>query len=208
MASQAGAGLMSFGHWIRDRLWPSLDGPEPKPEATSFAFEGDPCGEVLRAVYARLAEEMNAEADRRRAVEAKLASMASLAPLTLTITSGLATFLTSATRPQFVRGSVIPLVFVAAYVALQLLRATLAAVHGLRRMGYSAAAIDNLLSSTGNEDAYLKARAMELASRIEQHRFTTSRRVEQLALAHEAVINAVFGLIAIVATLFVLPFLE
>ena len=188
------------GRWLRDRVWATLDPPsrnlpgdaaKPKPEINADAHD-----DVVREVYVRLSAELETEAERRRAVETKLLAIGSVAPIAVTIMVAAASFLSSGRPRDFVPVSVIVILVMAFYVALQFLRAMLAAICGLFRIGYAVPDISEIVSAgTEGLSGYLRNASNDLARRIEQHRETTHKKVSQLAIAHESILNAVTALL-------------
>lgn len=195
---------MAIGHWLLDRIWPTLEGGELQPPATQALFTTASAQQVPALIHARLVDEMAAESDRRRAVEAKLVAAGTVAPISVTVLAAVVTFATSGRTAQYTHSSVVAIAFAGLYASLQFLRATVAAVQGLRRRSYAAPRITDILNdATGSEDGYLTARCLDLAARIEQHREVTNGRVSDLALAHDAILNAIVGLVAAVAFLLI-----
>ena len=188
------------GYWIRDRFWATLDPPsrnspgdaeKPKPEINADAND-----DVVREVYGRLSAELEIEAERRRAVETKLLSIGSVAPIAVTIMIAAASFLSSGRLPDFAPLSVVTISVMASYVALQFLRAMRAAICGLSRRGYAMPNISEIVPADTKElSGYLRNASTDLARRIEQHRETTNEIVSQLAVAHDSIRNAVTVLV-------------
>ena len=186
--------------WIRDRFWATLDPPAEDlsgdPEQPRCEISPNTDYDVLREVYARLTAELENEGERRRAVESKLLSIASGAPIAVSIMVAAASFLSSGRLPDFASGSVIAISFVALYVALQFLRALLAATRGVTRRSYATTSVSEIMpADTEGRNAYLCNASQGLARRIVQHREATNGMVSQLAVAHESIKNAVFGLV-------------
>ena len=189
------------GRWFRDLVWATLDRPSrnllrdaetPKPEINADAHD-----DVVPEVYGRLSAELETEAERRRAVETKLLAVGSVAPIAVTIMVAAASVLSSGRLPDFVPVSVFVILFVAFYVAMQFLRAMLAAICGLSRMAYYGPNISEIVrAGTKGRSEYLRNASNDLARRIEQHRETTNEKVSQLAVAHKAMRNAVTVLVA------------
>ena len=186
--------------WLRDLVWATLDPPsgnlrggaeEPRPEINADAHD-----DVVREVYGRLSAELEIEAERRRAVETKLVAVGSVAPIAVTIMVATVSFLSSGRLRDFVPASVFVILVMAVYVALQFLRAMLAAIYGLSRKSYAGPNISEIvLAGTEGRSGYLRNACNDVARRIEQHRETTNEKVSQLALAHWAIRNAVIALV-------------
>lgn len=190
--------MKPFLNWFRDRLWPMLEGEEPAYVEVPVEFATAPSSGVASVVYARLQEEMTAEADRRRAVEAKLVAVSSTATVAVTITAGVVTFLTSGRAGEFTDASVRVLAVASLYVALQFVHSAMSAAQGLARASYAGAVVQDLLSDGADQDSYFRSRCIELSQRLGQHRYANSQRVSQLALAHTSFLNATWGLVCMV----------
>ena len=134
---------------------------------------------MVREVYGRLSAELEIEAERRRAVETKLLAVGSVAPIAVTIMVAAISFLSSGRLRDFVPESVVVVLVIAVYVALQFLRAMLAAIYGLSRMGYSGPQISEIVrAGTVEPSGYLRNASNDVARRIEQHRETTNEKVK------------------------------
>ena len=97
---------------------------------------------------------------------------------------------------HFIPESVVVVSVISFYVALQFLRAMQAAVTGLTRRAYAVPRMSEIVPN-GREGVggYLRRTCNEFTCRIEQHRETTNEKVSQLAVAHEAMHNAVTALV-------------
>ena len=166
---------------------------------------GRPCPpETLEAAYGALKDELDAQDDRAKTVETRLLSVSSLAPVSMTIMVAVVTFLTSDRAPEFTWGSVLAVGVVGSYVALQFLLALLAAVNGLGRRSFSHLSIKDIVPQPDEtKDAYLRRACAELTEVILHNRAAVDDKVSQLALAHEAVKNAVWGLLLVLIMILV-----
>ena len=166
---------------------------------------GRPCPlETLEAAYGALKDELNAQDDRAKTVETRLLSISSLAPVSMTIMVAVVTFLTSDRAREFTWGSVLAVGIVGSYVSLQFLLALLAAVKGLGRRSFSHLSIKDIVPQPDEtKDAYLRRACAELTQVILHNRGAVDDKVSQLALAHEAVKNAVWGLLLVLITILV-----
>ena len=185
---------------IWDWVWPTLDrssgNTRSECEKLDLEVKVDARSEVVREVYGRLSAEFEAETERRRGVETKLLAIGSVAPIAVTIMVAAVSFLSSGRVRDFVPVSVIVISIMAFYVALQFLCAMLAAIGGVSRKKYNVSNISEIMPN-GEEDlnGYLRKTCGELAQRIEQHREMTNTKVSQLAVAHQAMRNAVRALV-------------
>src|ERR1043165_140750 len=135
------------GIWriILDLFWASsgrlkhLPGLEPAwPQ--SFSFNKD----TIDAAYEALKEEHAAEVDRIRLIETKLLGITSLAPVAMAVVVAGFTVLANGSIHSFTRTSVVLIGVVEGYVCLQLLRAVLGAISGLRRRSFYGVSLDEL----------------------------------------------------------------
>ena len=188
------------GRWLRDRVWATLDPPVENSRCNAGELrqevKEDASDEVVREVYRQLTVELEAEGERRRAVEAKLLAVGAVAPVAVTIMVAAASFLSSGRLGDFVPLSVVVIVVMAFYVALQFLRATQTAIEGLKRRAYSVPRISEIVPNGGEGvSGYLRRACNDLTGRIEQHRETTNEKVSELAVAHQSMRNAVTALV-------------
>lgn len=191
-------------HWLRDRVVPTLVLAPPKeaPVEPAWPAERSYQPETLEAAYEALKEELRAQDDRAKTVETRLLSVSSLAPVSMTIMVAVVTFLTSEKAREFTWGSVLVMGLVGSYVALQFLVALLAAVNGLGRRSFSHLSIKDIVPQPNEaKDAYLRRTCAELAEMILQNSVAVDDKVGQLARAHEAIKNAVWGLLLILITI-------
>lgn len=187
-------------YWLRDRIVPTLVPAPPKEHSGEPTWPGVrpfPL-ETLEAAYDALKEELRSQEDRAKTVETRLLSVSSLAPVSMTIMVAVVTFLTSDRAREFTWGSVLAVGLVGSYVAFQFLLALLAAVKGLGRRSFSHLSIRDLVPQPDEtKDAYLRRACAELTEVIIHNRAAVDDKVSQLALAHEAVKNAVWGLLVV-----------
>ncbi len=88
-------------------------------------------------------------------------------------------------------------IIVAAYISLQILRAVLATIVGLERKGFERLTIEKIVPLEGETEAEYQCRiARERASCLTQNQEVVNERVSQMAVAHEALLNAVVVLVA------------
>jgi hypothetical protein len=191
--------------FVVDCIWPRarrLSWPSAEPEwPDSIASHS----ETLEVVYEALKEEHQAEADRIRTVETKLLGISGLSPLAMAVVVGAFTVLTNGNLRSFTRSSVLVVGVVEGYVTLQLLRAILSAIAGLKRRSFYTSSLADLYP-VPNEDkaSYLSRMCKELASIIRGNRSEIDAKVTWLDVAHTAIRNAVIGLLILVVVIMVL----
>ena len=138
--------------------------------------------------------------DRKKTVEGKLSSIASITPVPVTIILAVVTFLSSARVQDFGAISVVILVSIAFLIALQFLRALLAAVHGLSQMSYwQPRAVISIGGEAQRPD--MREMCVSVLRRIDSYDANTNEKVNQLALAHKSLENSVLWLLLAIAIL-------
>jgi hypothetical protein len=190
-----------------DLLWPTLVTPPKKDEAAPFEWPHDKSAEdgALEAAYGLLKDELKSEDDRAKIVESKLLSISSLVPVAMTVTVAMVTFITGGRVSQFTRTSILIVGFVGAYVALQFLRASLAAINGLGRRSYAHIRTEELAPKPKEKkSAYLQRVCALMTQVLAVNREVINKKVDQLALGHEAIKNAVRGLLVLLLVVLVI----
>ena len=185
---------------IRDCVWPMLDRPSGNLrdvcDKPNLDLGVDARDDVVPEVYARLSAEFEIETDRRRAVENKLVAVGAAAPIAVTIMVTAVSFLSSGRVRDLVPVSVIAISVMAFYVALQFLRAMLAAICGLSRKPYKVSMVSEIIPARAEDrSAYLRKGCSDFVRKIEQHREMNNVNVSQLALAHVSMRNAAWALV-------------
>lgn len=193
--------MTEIARWLRDCAIPMLDGLPSKTTPPIFAIPDGTKSEVLKVIHERLKAEATLEADRMKIADTKLVAVGAMAPVATTLLVAAVTFITSRPFTVFTSTSIIGMLGIAFYVALQFLLALIRSIRGLSTRAYSGSVI-GALSPAPREalDAYLATMCIDIARHIEQHRDVTNTKFDQLRVAHRAVLNAVGGLlIAIIA---------
>ena len=184
--------------WLRDRILPTLvadsrGGDKLEPE---WPTSVKPTVEALELAYQSLKDEMKSEDERIKTVESKLMSISSLTPIALTILVAMVTFLTSGKVESFTRPSIWVLAIFGGYVALQFLWAVRAAIKGLSRKGFYRLSLEDIFPrGNENREGYLQRTCKEMTVAIRNNRKGINQKVSQLAICHESIVNAVWGLL-------------
>ena len=161
----------------------------PPDDATDFAYEW-------------LSNEVKTEEDRTKMIDGKLQSIVPIASTVITLLLALITFLTSGKVAQFTRTSILIVTFGGAYVAIQFLWAFLRAIKGLARRDFLRVKPKDIIPNTNETKETMRRRAFEEMLEILQYnKESNNNKVTQLACGHEAIKNAIVGLIAIIFTL-------
>lgn len=191
---------------LLDLVWPTLVALPKKDEAAAFEWPTDASVDngALEAAHNLLRDELKSEDDRAKIIESKLLSISSLVPVAMTVTVAIVTFLTGGRVSQFTRTSILIVGFVGAYVTLQFLRASLAAITGLGRRSYNHIETNEIaLRPKETKTAYLQRTCAQMAQILASNREVINTKVDQLALGHEAVKNAVWGLLLLLVVILV-----
>jgi hypothetical protein len=192
--------------FLVDLIWPRATGPSPGsscepawPHSVAIRIE------ALESCHEALKDEHQAETDRIRTVETKLLGISGLAPLAMAVIVGSFTVLTNRSLQAFTRGSVLLVGFVGGYICLELLRAILAALAGLKRRRFVAFTLKDLYPVPNETKAgYLTRNCSELAEIIRRNRAEIDAKVTWLDIGHTAIRNAVIGLLIFVIVIFAL----
>lgn len=199
------------GYWLLDRFWPTLEIPTSSPVARAPKWIGIGLNsiDVIESAYQLLKDEAKALDDDLRIVESKLQSISSVATIATTILVAIVAFLTSGRFKEFTEPSVLAVLVFACYIEIQFLRAFLAAVQGLSRKQFSAFELTDIPPSRyQSKSRFLLKVCEKLASIISDNRIVVNAKVEQMALGHEALKNAVAGLFLMVASVLAISILE
>lgn len=141
--------------------------------------------------------------ETRRSVEARLTSTLGLASVAGTIVFGGILALAIGTVRVDLLALRLLLVVGALYLVVQVCWAVLASIRGLTRRSYISMTASDALPLPGEDHPnYFRRRITLCARRIEDYRSNSRSKVNQMALAHRAMVNFVGGLIilAVVGT--------
>jgi len=162
--------------------------------------------DIITASMECLKTEMAAEDDRNKRVEAKLQSLLGLNTAGIGIITTLVTLLTANKETAFPPRIVLFAVAIAGYVALQLFRAVWASVRGLERRHYAVLTIEVIDPTDHDADvgAYYARLYSEMRDCLRKNYAVIDDKVDQMALAHTAVLNATFALALLVLLVIIL----
>jgi hypothetical protein len=194
---------------VVDVFWP-CEQPLSRPEAQAGkdreAKEVDDCHrrsgsipdreEILKEYLAECSKLVEEERSRRQSVEARLTTIIGLSSIAGTIAfGGLVAGAIASLRPQglFLRCLVAS---GALYLILQLSCGILAAIRGLSRQSYLSQDVNDLLpKQSETRSVYLRRQINWSLKSLADHRAKNNAKVTQMAIAHRAMKNFVFGLI-------------
>lgn len=199
-------------YWLRDWIWPMLEpsvraaDTEPGagwPETVPSTVE------ALEASYSLLKDELKAEDDRSKVVEAKLQGTLSFVPLAMTVVFAAVTFSVGRKAGEASSRVIIAEVAGAFYIALQILRALLAVINGLSSRDYNYLRVEDLIPKQGEaRETYLNRTCKEIFEIIRLNREVTNEKLSQLNLGHAAIRNAVWGLFLAIGAILTFTLLE
>ena len=198
---------MQAFYWFRDRVYPSPEGVKPKVcfAKMDWILKEPPSGEPLESAYDWLREQINSENDRGKIVDSKLQSVLPLSSIVITLILAVITFLTNGKAAQYTKPSILLIVSVCAYVALQFLGAFFRAIKGLSRREYLRASLAEITPNPGDsKDAYIRRAFSKLAEILQHNTETNNDKVTQLACVHEAIKNGAVGLLIVILILLVI----
>ncbi len=203
--------MLNAAWFVIDLVFPlarPLSGKQLEQERKKDAAEIEECKARVAALpphekslrkYSEVSEKLlEEENDRRQSVEARLTSIVGLTSIAGTVVfSGIVAQATGKLPTQATLLKWI-LVFGAVYLTLQICSALFAAVSGLSRRAYPADRPTDLLPSIGETPpSYWRSRIVELAEMVVEHQSTNNEKVTQMAVAHRAMKNFLFGLLVV-----------
>jgi len=205
---------MKVAYWLRDRIWPMLEPSTSESDVLREAptYPADQDVEVLKASMEFLKIEVAAENERNRVVESKLQSLLAFNSVGIGIVTAMVTFLTSNSTHDkmaaFSPQAIALFVFVGAYIASQLFRAVWASIKGLQKRAYTSLGAESIVPGIEDSGAYnYNARIFtEMHDCLRKNQPVINGKVDQMEIAHTAVLNAIAGLmlLLVIAVLAVL----
>ena len=184
-------------HWVWDCFWPTIE----DSDTTDHSRDPAPWTSQIILACQAIDELASAERERGRLVDAKLQALIPLAPVVVTLIVAFVTFL-SRNPPPYLVCSVVVVVVVAIYVALQLIRTVFAAVTGIQRKAFMALWIDDVTPKGQETEEEYRVRITNEKTRcLVDNTRIIDYKVTQLAVAHRAIKNALFGLLILLPLL-------
>ena len=187
--------------WLRDRFWPLLEN-EPngtRDEDIVYTTEDIITKDVdrLKVLMELLKTEIATENERNKIVEGKLQSLLAFNTVAIGIITILITFLTAKTTTTLPPKAVASAVVLAGYIALQLFRTIWASIKGLQRREYTTLTIESIISldKWQTNDMYYKNLLIDMCECLKKNYPVIDDKVNQMAVAHVSILNAIFGLI-------------
>ncbi|MGI8837489.1 MAG: hypothetical protein ACR2H4_12755 [Pyrinomonadaceae bacterium] len=132
-----------------------------------------------------------------------------MAPVAMAVIVAAFTVLANRSIQAFTLISVLFVGIVGGYISLELLRAIMAAIAGLKRRSFVGISLKDLYPLPDeSRESYLKRSCSELAEVIRNNRAEIDAKVTWLDVAHTAIRNAVVGLLLLVITIIGLAVLQ
>ena len=193
--------------WLRDRIIPSIEGENSERTLTNHAVKEIISQEILDAAIFNLKDEIEQENDRSKTADTRLNAILGQSPIIITIVVAIVTFLLSDKRNSFTTTSISVVLVAAFYIIVQYLLAVLFSIRGLKSRAYRRNRPADLLPN-GDEDIldYLKRCFQSLSDILETNQETNNGKLDQMNLAHEALLNAIFGLFILFVALGIVAF--
>lgn len=193
-------------NWITERIWPRLTGPEPScPKPKCFIRDNNQVAlsEVAQIVSHRLEQSKQ----RQKTVETKLISLFTLTSvLSVVITAALTAVATIGTIDEEIKIYIFGSALLIGYIAIQIARALWCTISGLTRRKYTQLSSSQITPKCGEIQQNYQIRLYNLVlNQISQHDWVVDRNVEEMAVAHVAIKNAILATyVLILLTLLIL----
>ena len=195
-----------FGEVILDFAWPRITG-KPECQPKYVAYLGAEHDTLLDEIEKIVVNRLSVVEDRSRDVERKLMSLLTLLSiLSALITAGLVAVVQLG-RPnemdrldQWLGALAVVLI---TYIVLQLLRSQWAAISGLRSKGYMYFSLADIRPKRDESKEQFKRRILN--SRlffVEWNEWVINQKVNDMAIAHAAIRNALLITFLLVAVIF------
>ncbi len=181
-----------------DLLWPRLSG-DPGSEPSPLAPISITDESILNAAE-KAADERLGQADERfRTVEGKLMPLLALISVVSAVLTGSVPLVLSGRFDNISTGEFVPVAVLLMYVAAQVIRTLEATVNGLGRRSYARLSSADIDPEPGETLVQYRLRLLNLRrSNFPQNEWSTDDKVSQLAVAHKALRNALYGVAALI----------
>lgn len=156
----------------------------------------------LEGILEKVESLFDDEDARRASIDTRLSTIVSLTSTASALVLAIVAFLTSRDRGPFLFYGILLANALGVYVIFQLLCAVGAAIKGLERRGYQSRSLSIYVSRAGDEKQQLIREIKSAAECFLQNQRETNVKVTQMAIAHRAVSNAVWGLVIAALLLF------
>ena len=193
--------IRQFYDRIPDWIWPHLTGdaePAPKDNDPFNTKHAGLLGEVNSILSTRLAQ----TEERVRNVESKLVALLTLTSvLSVVVTTGLAAVTTLGTIREEAETKIFAWVAVVliSYVAVQLIRALGATVAGLMRKSYRQLSPEDMIPEDNETSETYRTRLLNLqVNSMRFNEWVVNQKVSEMAVAHEALRNALVSNFALI----------
>ena len=200
MADKPRLWLAAIRNQISDLIWPRIIGKVPQPPNPPTQPHGIPT-ELLDPVEATALRRMAQSERHMEAVNAKLLSLFRLTSLLATLTIAILVGASQLNGPdgnleRWLTGIAVGFII---FAMLQLLCAVLATIRGLDAKPYLYQTTVGVLNQDKEPiEMYRRRQISDILHMIEQHDWTTDRKVDQIAIAHTALRNSAIPLAVLV----------
>ena len=200
MADKPRSRIATIWNLVSDFFWPRIVGEVPQPPNPPIQPHEIPI-ELLDQVEATALRRMAQSERNMEAVNSRLLSLFRLTSLLATLTIAILVGASQLNRPdgnleRWLTGIAVGFII---FAMLQLLCAVLATIRGLDAKPYLYQTTEGVLN-LGEEptETYRQRQIADLLHMIEQHDWTTDRKVDQIAIAHTALRNSSIPLAVLV----------
>ena len=200
MADKPSSGIAAIWNQASDFIWPRIIGKVPQPPNPPTQPHGIPT-ELLDQVEATALRRMAQSERNMDVVNSRLLSLFRLTSLLATLTIAILVGASQLNGPdgnleRWLTGIAVGFII---FAMLQLLCAVLATIRGLDAKPYLYQTTEGVLNQDKEPvEMYRRRQISDLLHMIDQHDWTTDRKVDQIAIAHTALRNSSIPLAVLV----------
>ena len=200
MADKPRSRIVAIWNLVSDLFWPRIVGEVPQPPNPPTQSHGIPT-ELLDQVEATALRRMAQSERNMEVVNSRLLSLFRLTSLLATLTIAILVGASQLNGPadnleRWLTGIAVGFIILA---MLQLLCAVLATIRGLDAKPYLYQTTVGVLNQDKESvEMYRRRQISDLLHMIEQHDWTTNRKIDQIAIAHTALRNSAIPLAVLV----------
>ena len=201
---------MKVPNWIyslRDRFWPTVEPQEAKLKSSEDLIQivSDTASNVLPVVN----DLIEAEEHRKDSIESRLQGLLQFASISATLVLGIVAFIVDLevgsagqSEKPFILYTLVAVLGGAVYIIIQFLAAVFFSIVGLERRAYLGLSVrDVIQKEQESKEDYLERITQSKLEQWHVNGEVTNAKIDQLARAHQAVKNALVGLVLMVTIL-------
>ena len=201
---------MKVPNWIyslRDRFWPTVEPQEAKLQSSEDLIQivSDTASNVLPVVN----DLIEAEEHRKDSIESRLQGLLQFASISATLVLGIVVFIVDLevgsagqSEKPFIRYTLVAVLGGAVYIIIQFFAAVFFSIVGLERRAYLGLSVrDVIQKEQESKEDYLERITQSKLEQWHVNGEVTNAKIDQLARAHQAVKNALVGLVLMVTIL-------